>query len=130
MEWDERRCGLVWDAIALHTSDSIARYKEAEVVATLLGVNADFGTHRFEEGALVTKEEYERVLSEVPRLEMKRGMRDAFCHLCRAKPETTYDNYVGDFGEKYIGGYQKRGVRTLDFVEADTLEEHNETLET
>ena len=128
-EWDARRCGLVWDAIALHTSDSIARFKEPEVVATLLGVNADFGTPAFEEGALVTREEYDRVLSEVPRLNMRRGMRDAFCHLCRAKPETTFDNYVGDFGEKYVSGYQRGGVKTLDFVESDTIEERDATME-
>lgn len=127
-EWDERRCGLVWDAIALHTSDSIARFKEAEVVATLLGVNADFGTPEFGEGTMVTREEYESVLSEVPRLEMRRGMRDAFCDLCRAKPEKTFDNYVGDFGEKYVSGYQRGGLRTLDFVEADTIEDRTATL--
>lgn len=127
-EWDERRCQVVWDAIALHMCDSIALYKEPEVVATLHGVNADFGTPDFEEPGkcLVTREEYAEVLKEAPRLGMKEGMRDAFCRLCRTKPATTWDNLVGQFGAKYVDGFQLPKTGSLEFVEADILEERNE----
>jgi hypothetical protein len=30
-DWDKHRLQLVWDAVALHTSDTIARFKEYEV---------------------------------------------------------------------------------------------------
>lgn len=92
----------------------------------LHGVNADFGTPDFEAvGALLTRVEYNAVLDEVPRLGMKEGVRDAFCRLCNEKPETTYDNLVGRFGEKYVQNYRFQGMRSLDFVEADTLEERD-----
>lgn len=128
-EWDERRCQVVWDAIALHMCDSIALHKEPEVAATLHGVNADFGTPDFDdpEKSLVTREEYDEVLTEVPRLGMKEGMRNAFCRLCQTKAATTWDNLVGRFGVKYVDGFKLPEKGSLEFVEADTLEERNGT---
>jgi len=35
--WDKHRIQLVWDAIALHTTAEINRYKEAEVLYTAAG---------------------------------------------------------------------------------------------
>jgi len=40
--WDKHKLQLLWDAIALHTTPSIAMFKEAEVVAAHLGITADF----------------------------------------------------------------------------------------
>lgn len=33
-------------------------------------------------------------------------MRSCFCHIAETRPETTYDNFVRDFGERFAGGYQ------------------------
>ena len=41
-DWDHHRLQLLWDAIALHTTPSIAQHKEPEVAATGLGI---FGKH-------------------------------------------------------------------------------------
>lgn len=41
-EWSERQIQLVWDSIALHSTPSIAPYKETEVAASHWGITADF----------------------------------------------------------------------------------------
>ena len=40
--WDAHRLQLAWDAVALHTSASIALYKQPEVKACCVGIFADF----------------------------------------------------------------------------------------
>jgi hypothetical protein len=115
--WDQRRLQLVWDAIALHTSFSIVKYKEPEVVATWMGILADFmGPDNSPEGAL-TWAEYEGIVKEYPRLKLVTGMKEIFCGFCKTKPETTYDNMVGTFGEKYVDGYTLKGNMAVDMFE-------------
>jgi hypothetical protein len=41
-EWDKHRLQLVWNSIALHSTTSIADYKEIEVQITNKGIIADF----------------------------------------------------------------------------------------
>jgi hypothetical protein len=41
-ETDERRLQLAWDAIALHSTASIALHKEPEVMICCAGIIADF----------------------------------------------------------------------------------------
>lgn len=38
------------------------------------------------------------------------------CNLCRTKPQTTYDNFVGDFGEEMVEGYSRKGNRAFDIM--------------
>lgn len=115
--WDQRRLQLVWDAIALHTTTSIVRYKEPEVVATWMGIFADFvGPDKAPEGAL-TWAEYEGIVKEYPRLKLITGIKEIFCGFCKTKPEATYDNIVGTFGEKYVDGYSLKGKLPIDMIE-------------
>jgi len=119
--WDDRRLQLVWDAIALHTTDSIVRYKEPEVVACALGIKADFtGPDNSPEGSL-TWAEYDGIVKEYPRLKMITGIKEIFFNFCRTKPETTYDNLVGSFGERYLEGYSLEGHTWPDAFEACPL---------
>lgn len=119
--WDDRRLQLVWDSIALHTTVSIVRYKEAEVVACWLGILADFtGPDQSPEGSL-TWAEYEGIVKEYPRLKLITGVKEIFCGFCKTKPETTYDNLVGSFGEKYVEGYTLEGHKAVDLFEACPL---------
>ena len=72
------------------------------MVATWMGTLADFmGPDNSPEGAL-TWAEYEGIVKEYPRLKLVTGMKKIFCGFCKTKPETTYDNMVGIFGEKYV----------------------------
>lgn len=119
--WDSRRLQLVWDAIALHTTFSIVQYKEPEVVACWLGIIADFtGPDNSPEGSL-TWEEYEQIVDEYPRLKLITAVKEIFCGLCRSKPETTHDNIIGTFGEKYVEGYNLKDHMAVDTFNACPL---------
>ncbi|KAL8721848.1 MAG: hypothetical protein Q9225_001562 [Loekoesia sp. 1 TL-2023] len=114
--FDKYRVQLVWDAIALHTTTSIAWHKEPEVVATSYGITTDFVGVEGAPMGLLTQEEYDAVVREVPRLGMKDVFKEAECGLCRDKPQTTYDNETAEWGEKYVEGYVRK--RRLDVIEA------------
>ena len=129
-EWDEQRLQLVWDAIALHTTPSIALHKQKEVVATCMGIGADLlGPEGVKlqysdlmasegvEGELLSWDEWERVNEAFPRLKMKEGLREIMCGLCRTKPSTTWDNFVGGYGERFVEGYTLEGKRVIDLLE-------------
>ena len=109
-DWDKHRVQLVWDAIAIHTTGSLALHKEVEVAGCHLGIVADFAGPDGTNGGLTWKE-YEGIVKEFPRLKMADGIVEILCGFCRDKPETTYDNFVGDVGEKFVEGYSRVGTR-------------------
>jgi HD domain len=93
---------LVWDAIALHTTRSIALHKEPEVVLTHSGITVDVlgaGLDR------IPEDKQGAILAEFPRLGLKNGLRECLCNIARQKPATTFDNIVRDFGVRYVEGY-------------------------
>jgi hypothetical protein len=46
------------------------------------------------------------IVKEFPRLRMTSRMTRCFCCIARAHPETTYDNFARDFGERFVPGYK------------------------
>jgi len=56
----------------------------------------------------------ERILSAFPRLKMKERFADTCCRLVTARPETSYDNFLRDFGERFVPGY--KSVSTVDLL--------------
>ena len=61
-QWDRHRLQLVWDAIALHTTPSIAFEKEDEIKACAFGIWADFqGPDQVPHG-LLTWDEYSPIV--------------------------------------------------------------------
>lgn len=116
-DWDERRVQILWDAVALHTQPDIAWHKEAEVKATQLGIIADFGgvagMRSF--GYELSDTEWQAICKEYPRVGFKEGVKQILCGLCTSKPATTFDNFVGDFGEHFaVPGYSRQGRRFVD----------------
>lgn len=101
---------LVWDAIALHTTPSIALHKEPEVAVTHAGIAVDAVGAGLD---LIRQDETRAILTEFPRLAMKRQFRDCLCSLIRQKPATTYDNFLRDFGVRYVEGYTAPSVADL-----------------
>ena len=115
--WDAHRLQLVWDAIALHTTPSIARFKQPEVVFTSLGIFAELaGPAVAPEGAL-SQAEFDGIAAEFPRANLKEYIRETMCRLCRTKPETTYDNFVGSYGERFLEGFSLKGKQQVDRLE-------------
>jgi hypothetical protein len=114
--WDKHRLQLVWDAIALHTTGSIVFYKEPEVAACAYGIWADFQGPDRVQGGLLTWDEYNKVVEELPRLELMSNLKDVMLHLCHTKPATTYDNTVGEWGDKFSKTYDRKGKLTSDLL--------------
>ncbi|KAK5687140.1 hypothetical protein LTS10_001277 [Elasticomyces elasticus] len=112
-DWDKHRGQLLWDAIALHTTPSIAQHKEPEVAATSIGIFADFVMPE-----TMTRKGWDAVVAEYPRHGFRKGVKEIMCGLCRTKPETTYDNFVADFGDQFVEGYTTKGHRALDVIMA------------
>lgn len=117
--WPQHRVQVIWDAIALHTTSSIAMHKQPEVMLSHVGITADFlGPNLFADGnGPLTWKAFNDVTVAFPREDFKEGIKSIMCALCKKKPETTYDNFVAEFGEKYVEGYDRTGKRVIDFLE-------------
>ncbi|KIW19125.1 hypothetical protein PV08_03417 [Exophiala spinifera] len=112
--WDKHRVQLIWDAIALHTTPSIAQHKEPEVSAVSLGIFADFvGPNIPIPGNPISVDEYKEIVTAFPRLGFKDHLVEIMCGLCREKPDTTFDNFVSDFGKSF--GLDGKGTGKEDF---------------
>lgn len=107
----ERRAQLIWDSVALNSTPSIGLYKEAEVALCTTGICLDVVGLQYD---LIPAADMTRILAEFPRLGMKQKMTQCFCHIAKKHPETTYDNFARDFGERFIAGY--KAPSSVDFV--------------
>src|SRR5271163_1389541 len=93
---------VVWDAIALHTTPTIALHKEPEVVMTHSGIAVDVlgaGLDR------ISQEKQQAILTAFPRLAFKDGLKGCLCNVVRQKPITAVDNILRDFGIRYVEGF-------------------------
>jgi hypothetical protein len=101
---DDRRAQLIWDAVALNSTPSIGLYKEAEVALCTAGIGLDWGGWGYE---TLTKAQIAEIFDAFPRLQMKQRFTRAVCRLVETRPETTYDNFARDFGERFVRGYRR-----------------------
>lgn len=87
--WDDKRLQLVWDAIALHATPSIANFKEVDVSTVSQGIGLDFF------GAMrgVKPEDYSKVSAAFPKDDMMDGVNGAITWLCHTKPNSTYGKH-------------------------------------
>ena len=93
---------LVWDAIALHTTRSIAVHKEPEVAMTHSGIAVDavgVGLDR------IPTDKLQAILAAFPRLALKNQLQSSLCNIVRRKPATSFDNILRDFGTRYVEGF-------------------------
>ncbi|HEY4369113.1 MAG TPA: hypothetical protein VGN07_17900 [Steroidobacteraceae bacterium] len=99
---DERRCQLIWDGIALHSTPSICLYKEAEVALCTSGIGVDWGGFGY---SALPEMRIGEIIEAFPRLKMKERFTRAVCNLVETRPATTYDNFARDFGERFVPNY-------------------------
>jgi HD domain len=93
---------LVWDAIALHTTPGIPKWKRPEVALVTAGVELDvlgLGYHD------VPADAREQVLAAFPRVDFKRRIIQAFADGIAHKPQTAFGNVKADVLEKLLPGY-------------------------
>ena len=109
--FSDRRVQLVWDLVALNSTPSLALHKEAEVAVGTMGIGLDYGGFGIQ---ALPAGDLERILSAYPRLKMKQQFADSCCRLVTQKPETSYDNFLRDFGERFVPGYKT--VSTVDLL--------------
>lgn len=114
---DDRRVQLIWDSVALNSTPSIGLHKEAEVALCTAGIGVEFG-FQYDR---IQPNEMKSILAAFPRLDMKRRFADSVCGIVKTKPETTYDNFAGDFGERFVPGYKRPS--TVDFLMDAPFEE-------
>ncbi|KAI1449333.1 hypothetical protein F5Y02DRAFT_206337 [Annulohypoxylon stygium] len=99
------RKSVVWDAIALHCTGSIAlHHPSPEVALAHLAIITDFLGPKFPpgDGKVITVEEYKTVVRHFPMSGFGSDrLKEIMCGLCREKPTTAYDNFVGVFGARY-----------------------------
>jgi len=113
-----RRAQLMWDLVALNSTPSIALHKEAEVALGTMGIGLDYGGFGFE---LVPATDMKEILGAFPRLKMKDKFTETCCRLVAAKPETSSDNFLRDFGERFVPGYKP--ISTVDLLMNAPFEE-------
>lgn len=114
---DDRRLQLIWDSVALNSTPSIGLYKEPEVALCTAGIGLEFG-FQYDR---IPPNEMKSILAAFPRLDMKRRFADSVCRIVKTKPETTYDNFAGDFGERFVPGYKRPS--TVDYLMDAPFEE-------
>jgi hypothetical protein len=105
------RTQLIWDLVALNSTPSLALHKEPEVAVGTMGIGLDYGGFGVE---VLPAGDMERILSAFPRLRMKQRFAETCCRLVKAKPETSHDNFLRDFGERFVPGY--KAVSTVDLL--------------
>jgi hypothetical protein len=116
--FDKRRAQLIWDSVALNSTPSIGLYKEAEVALCTAGICLDVVGLQYD---VVPSNEMRTIVKQFPRLGMKSRMTRCFCCIARSQPETTYDNFARDFGERFVPGY--KATSAVDLVMHAPFEE-------
>ena len=106
------RAQLIWDLVALNSTPSIALHKEIEVALGTMGIALDYGGFGLE--AMIPPPEMTEILKAFPRLQMKRNFAETCRHLVATRPETSSDNFLRDFGERFVPGYKP--VSTVDLL--------------
>jgi hypothetical protein len=114
----DRRAQLIWDLIALNSTPSLALHKEPEVAVGTMGIGLDYGGFGFDQ---IPPADMTNILKAFPRLRMKDSFAETCCRLVSAKPETSSDNFLRDFGERFVPGYKP--VSSVDLLMNAPFEE-------
>ena len=114
----ERRAQLIWDLVALNSTPSLALHKEPEVAVGTMGIGLDYGGFGFE---LIPSTDMTTILNAFPRMRMKDKFSETCRRLVTARPETSSDNFLRDFGERFVPGYKP--VSTVDLLMNAPFEE-------
>jgi len=107
----DRRAQLIWDLVALNSTPSLALHKEPEVAVGTMGIGLDYGGFGLD---ALKPGDIDRIVRAFPRLKMKDRFTAACCRVVIERPGTSHDNFLRDFGERFVPGY--KAVSTVDML--------------
>ncbi len=110
---DEETAGVVWDAIALHTTPEIPWHKRPEIALVTGGVEADVLGDGLNE---IPNADRDTVLAAYPRIDFQRGIVKAFSDGFAHKPATTFGTMNTDVLERTLPGYRRPNFCDLIFA--------------
>jgi hypothetical protein len=93
---------VVWDAIALHTTPGIPKWKRPEIALVAAGVELDVLGLGYDD---IPSDAREQVLAAFPRVDFKRRIVRAFADGIAHKPQTAFGNVKADVLAKMLPGY-------------------------
>jgi len=106
----EDRAQRIWDGVALNSTPSLALHKQGEVSLCTLGIGLDWGGFGYD---TLSPPQIATIVDAFPRLEMKQRFTRDVCRIVAARPDTTYDNFARDFGERFVPGYTRPSIVDL-----------------
>src|SRR6476469_1448487 len=95
----DRRAQLIWDLVALNSTPSLALHKEPEVAVGTMGIGLDYGGFGLE---VLQAGDVGASLSAFPCLFIETATTEKCCRVVMEKPETSHDNFLRDFGERFV----------------------------
>jgi len=112
------KVALVWDAIALHSSNGIVERKQPEVALVHFGATVDVVGNMLDQ---IPVDVLHQTLETYPRLGFKKAFLEAIVDVLRKKPETGFLNFMEGIGKRYVPGFQPP-----DICEVITAAPYNE----
>ncbi|KAH6999119.1 hypothetical protein BKA56DRAFT_569194 [Ilyonectria sp. MPI-CAGE-AT-0026] len=124
-DWSKngRRMQMAWDAIALHTMEAFAPWKEPEVALVHYGIHGDLlGPSLHLLGlpddlpnlkGVMTDEEFKEICKAFPRIHFAEEFKEIFCGLCRDRGRYSFDSNVVHYGMEW--GYDGQGTGVEEF---------------
>ena len=100
--YPDDKVGLVWDAIALHTSAGIADRKQPEVALIHFGTHVNVFGLRLDE---ITPSLVDEILELYPRIGMKAAFTEALTEVVKRKPHTAIGTGLADIGHRHVHGF-------------------------
>ncbi len=113
---DEESAGIVWDAIALHTTPEIPWHKRPEIALLNGGAAADVIGRGLDE---IPAADREAILAAHPRVDFGRGIVRAFVDGLADRPATAFGTFNADLLERELPGY--RPTNFCDLIAANPL---------
>ena len=113
---DEGSAGVVWDAIALHTTLEIPWHKRPEIALLNGGTAADVIGRGLEE---IPVGDREAVLAAYPRVDFECGIVRAFVDGLADRPATAFGTFNADLLERTLPGYRRPNF--CDLIAANPL---------
>jgi hypothetical protein len=113
---DEGSAGVVWDAIALHTTPEIPWHKRPEIALLHSGTVVDVLGRGLDE---IPVGDREAILAAYPRVDFACGIVRAFVDGLADRPATAFGTFNADLLERGLPGYRRPNF--CDLIAANPL---------